>query len=280
MRRLVFLRTPKLNSFTSHLIVIAIILACVSPIQAQAPKPSKGPTNAIDQHVNVLLRDLNSPNPSVATNAISELRDMKLSSKDSLPALISALKSQSEFVRLGVINTIAEFGAEAEPAMPALVAALADKDSLVREAAILAIMAVGKPSKNSISELANLLGDDNKKTRDAAVTALASFGPESLPVLIKSLEGKNPQASKSASEALARIGAPAVNQLVAILKNGGIGAENASSALVTIGKPSVPPLIKLLKDSSSEVSKKAAEALKALGAIATPDLIEALRSKN
>ncbi len=260
----------------------ALVLLLCFPVNAFADSAvtNQKKRDVPSQSLAGLLKDLNSPDPSTASNAISELKTVKINPQDALPALIAALGNQSEFVRLGVINAIADFGHEGLPALQALKGALKDKDPLVRESAALAIMGLGVAAKKSIPDLAGLLNDGSKKTRDAAVTALAGFGADSVPVLIKSLESGSPLVSKSAAEALARIGAPAVDQLVSSLKKGGITAENASFALAAIGKPAVAPLIRLLKDANPEVSRIAGDTLAAMGAIATPGLVDALRSRN
>ncbi len=255
------------------------LLASLNMALAQPSTPAEGKAPAAPKSVAELLADLNSPNPSVASNAIVELKGAKMAPKDALPALISALKNQSEFVRLGAANAIAEFGPEAAPALNGLLGALKDKDALVREAAALAILGIGPSAKGSIPELANLLNDDSKKTREAAVTALSTYGVESVPSLIKSLDSGNMTVSKAAADALSRIGGPAVDQLVMTLKKGGPGSENASLALSAIGKPSVLPLIGLLKDANPAISKRAGDTLVAIGTPATPALIEALRER-
>lgn len=256
-----------------------VLTAQLGPADAQQPGPKDGKPNSADKALPDLLNDLNSPNPSVASNAIFELKGMKIPAKEALPALISALKNQSEFVRLGAVNAIAEFGPEAAPALNGLLATLKDKDALVREAAALAILGIGPAAKKSIPELALLLSDDSKKTRDVAVMALAVFGSDSVPVLIKSLESPDQRISSAAAESLARIGGPALDQLVVVLKKGGPGSENASTALSAIGKASVPPLISLLKDSNPEISKRASDTLAAIGTAAIPGLIEAVRNR-
>ncbi len=261
--------------FSTLIVVSSIFLCGISEAISADTKQ-----NAAGRTVYDLLKDLNSPDPSVASNAISELKGLKISPKDALPALVTALKNQSEFVRLGAVNAIAEFGAEAEVALPSLVGSLKDKDPLVREAAVLALMVIGSSAKASSTELANLLGDESNKTRDAAVTALASFGVDSIPILVKSIDSGNARVANAASEALARIGAPAVEPLVASLKKQGPASDQAVMALSLIGKPAVLPLIKVLKEPNQEASRRAADALVAIGAAATPALVEAVRSGN
>lgn len=236
--------------------------------------------NSSGRNVSDLLKDLNSPDPSIASNAIFELKGLKISPKEALPALVSALKNQSEFVRLGAVNAISEFGAEAQPAVPSLIGSLKDRDPLVREAAVLALMVIGLSAKTSSIELASLLGDENNKTRDAAVTALASFGVDSIPILIKSIESGNARVANAASDALARIGTPAVEPLILSLRKGGPASDHAVRALSLIGKPAALPLIKVLKEPNQEASGRAADALVAIGAAATPALVEAVRGGN
>ena len=102
--------------------------------------------------------------------------------------------------------------------------------------------------------------------------------------LIKSLEYKElNDVRKSATEALVKIGKPAVEPLIKALKyEDDYVRRSAAEALGKIGDPiATKPLIKALIDSYSPVCKSAAEALGKIGeSSAVEPLIKALRYKD
>src|SRR5215467_11160530 len=83
--------------------------------------------------------------------------------------------------------------------------------------------------------------------------------------LIKALGyQKRDNVRQAAAEALGKVGAPAVEPLIAALKEGYMHAA-ATEALSKIGAPAVEPLIAALKDQEINVRKAAAEVLGKIG---------------
>lgn len=270
---------PHVTKSAARVLWVAVMTAGLGLFWHQAALSSSNHANPDVPRVSSLLADLSSHDPAVVSRAISKLKQIIIPPADALPHLIVCATNPSEFVRLEAINAIGAYGSEAQDAVPILTKALKDPDPLVREASALALLAVGSAAKSQASGLVALLADDHRNVRDAAITALAGFGQEVIPELMKVLQSGDPVASAAASEALARIGAPAVAPLVGVMSNLGQGSDNAAKALQLIGKPAVEPLIKMLSHPNVAVSKKSEEILIAIGPPATEGLIKALRSK-
>jgi HEAT repeat protein len=100
--------------------------------------------------------------------------------------------------------------------------------------------------------------------RRAAARALGQVGdPRAVEPLIATLEHwGDADVRKAAAEALVKIGAPAVEPLIAALKDEVEWVRKAAAwALVKIGAPAVEPLIAALKDGDKGVRRAAAEVL-------------------
>jgi len=97
--------------------------------------------------------------------------------------------------------------------------------------------------------------------------------------LIPLLKDKHSGVRATAAEALGKIGDEnAVSSLISVLKDGsGPVQGNAIRALVKIGTPAVEPLIAVLKDESDKSDWFRKNAAEALGEIGDPRAIEALK---
>jgi len=250
-----------------------LLFFCCHPVSAGDP-----PSAFSEEDKKRLFKDLGTQDPSLVFRAVLRIQEMNIPAAEALPHLMNAAANPSEFVRIAALNAIGNYGVDASPAVQVLIKSLLDKDPLVREAAALGLIALGPAVRGHVQSLIPLLHDENKKTRDASVMVLAGLGQEAVPQLMKALEGKVPVAAASASEALARIGPPAVGPLVEAMGKGGAAADLAGGALITMGTPAVKPLIRLLRDPQPEISQRAGRILVAIGTPAVEPLVEAVRS--
>ena len=182
------------------------------------------------------------------------------------------------------------------PAVEPLIAALKDGDFDVRKAAAGALGEIGwKPDKGeagalyliargkwdecvkigapAVEPLIAALKDGNSDVRKAAAEALGKIGwkPD------KSEAGAHYLIAQGKWDECVKIGAPAVEPLIAALKGRDSDVRPAAGALAKIGAPAVEPLIAALKDPNSDVRKAAAGALGVIGdARAVRPLIAAL----
>jgi HEAT repeat protein len=182
------------------------------------------------------------------------------------------------------------------PAVEPLIAALKDGNSDVRKAAAEALGKIGwKPDKSeagahyliaqgkwdecvkigapAVEPLIAALKDGDSDVRNAAAGALGKIGwkPD------KSEAGAHYLIAQGKWDECVKIGAPAVEPLIAALKGRDSDVRPAAGALAKIGAPAVEPLIAALKDPNSDVRKAAAGALGVIGdARAVRPLIAAL----
>jgi HEAT repeat protein len=176
---------------------------------------------------------------------------------------------------------------------------LAERDTKRVSAAAEELGNVGAAARPAITALVNALVNADKGVRDAAAEALKKIEPDwastaeaeaAVPILVLGLESLNDDLSHKAIDALGRIGAPAVQDLIEAVTNiSGPQADTrraaAARALGRVGpaaKAAVPTLRKLLKHAWRELRQPAAEGLGGIGAAAgdaLPDLIEALRDQ-
>lgn len=179
--------------------------------------------------------------------------------KDEIDIQIDLLKDPDWVVRREAVITLGEMGDErcVEP----LVRALRDGDWQVREAAIEALGMVGSPA---VDPLIKLLRDWD--IRKAVIRALGKIKDERvLDPLISQL--RNDEFMDDATEALVELGQPAVEGLVAALKEKDETArKQAVIALGRIKDPgAIDPLIEMLKDKDWFVRLTAAAALEKIG---------------
>lgn len=146
-------------------------------------------------------------------------------------------------------------------AVDAVILALTtDTDSGVRERAA-QLLAAAKNSR-SIPPLVSALRDESEGVRRAASEALVRIGMPAVESLIAALQGPNSTARAGAVGVLGKIGAPAVPPLVPLLGSPAQGARGAATeALGKIGEAAFDSLVEALADAKPEVRASAVEAL-------------------
>jgi HEAT repeat protein len=221
--------------------------------------------------VPVLLQALKRPEPKIKVGAAGTLGYLK--ARESLPALIEAIKDPSKDVRVAALLAIDSIGPYAESAAPALGLALSDPSEDVQFAAARAL---------------NRLGPHSKPAKEALVAALrrqsvreAAARPQEPPLwmmIIWEIRVFDPET--------------AVQDLVKAIKTGSewdrIQAAQTIGVLGALREPGattkevVHALIEALHHPSYDVQASVAGVLGQLGATAkeaVPALIEAARDK-
>lgn len=134
-----------------------------------------------------------------------------------------------------------------------------------------------------INRLIQKLKNQNPRIQKQAMQALSEIGMPAVEPLIAVLKDKsNGDIHWDAAILLREIGAPAVDSLITLLKDGDEHIQVISGwILENIGAPAVAPLIALQKDENINVRKAAAAALAEIkDARAVVPLIVALKDKN
>jgi HEAT repeat protein len=192
----------------------------------------------------------------------------KLRAKRDVQGLINALGYKKDY-RVCRDAAVALGEIQDQRAVEPLIAATDTGNREVRKAAAGALVRV--PDPRAIMSLIALLEDTfdkyghviddtlGKSIRDA----IAEIGTPAVEPLIAALKYRNTGTQKAAAEELGRIRDPrAVEPLIAFLEK---DRKAAVEALVEIGEPAVEPLIAALKDKDNDVRKGAVEALDKLG---------------
>ena len=152
-------------------------------------------------------------------------------------------------------------------AIPSLIAALKDRHRLVRHAAVAALAGIGTPA---VEPLIVALNDGGKDVRTGAAQVLGEIGDaRAVMPLIASLSDRGEDVRVAARRALAWIGTPAVEPLIAALRDSPDWQvylrEQIGQALGQFGARAVEPLIAALGDPDVLVRWIAAETLGEIG---------------
>jgi HEAT repeat protein len=153
-----------------------------------------------------------------------------------------------------------------EPAVKPLLTALRDDNEYMRESAARTLGKIG--DTRAVEPLIEALKDENKIVRMAALCSLGEIGDaRAVEPLYDALKDNNKLVREFSTDALVKIGEPAVELLCAALKDREKPVrELAAKALGDIGDPrAIDPLRNALKDNDEDVRKKLEDALKKLG---------------
>ena len=152
-------------------------------------------------------------------------------------------------------------------ATPSLIAALRDRHQAARDAAAQALVQAGA---QAVDALIGALSDGARTVRSAAAWVLGEIGDvRAVEPLIASLADGVEDVRVAARRALVRIGAPAVEPLIAALRGSRdwevYMCDMSAQTLVDMGATAVEPLIAALGDEDMLVRWTAAEALGKIG---------------
>jgi HEAT repeat protein len=179
------------------------------------------------------------------------------------------LLAQYEIIRLSATLEVdpAELARESVEGakLAALIEGLKDNDSSVRSKAAAALLKMGPAAKPAIPALMYaLMSDSSRSVRSNAAFTLGEIkDPIAVPALILALKDVDEYVSRSARNALIRIGKPAVERLIVALKaRNRQMRHHAAEALRQIGdKRAAEAFIAALRDKSPKVRELAAWAL-------------------
>jgi HEAT repeat protein len=161
-----------------------------------------------------------------------------------------------------------------------LIDSLANPDWRVRSRAarVLSRVAAEGTLDQAAKPLARVLADDDPVVRYYAAEALAGIGAACVPAVIELMRSSRDADRDRAARVLWRIGAPAVEPLIAVLQERGSPAEMRAAAATTLGLigdvRAIKALALVLKDDRYFVRQEAAVALGRMGAPALELLLE------
>jgi len=188
--------------------------------------------------------------------ALGNFRDPR-----AIKPLIDVMKDKFSAERHLAMEPLVKIGASSlEP----LLAELKSDDPDVVRIAAAALVKIGDPrATESLIELFKTT--DSNAVRISLVAALGKIGDKrAIPALLEALSDELPVVRRLAATSLAKIGQPAVDELIKVLKSADSPALCKSATLV-LGKigdaKAVPPLITALEDSDDHVRIASAQAL-------------------
>ncbi len=167
---------------------------------------------------------------------------------------------------------------------------LTDGNKFTRREAARSLALLGPEAKPAVPALVDALDDDQDQVLFWAATALSNLGPdahEATSELIKRFSNQGgrrykDQARLRVATALARIGAPAVPQLIKALGDDSravrSGAARVLGNMGPTAREAVPALASLLADKEAYIGETAGAALGKIGLAAHPQVLAALGS--
>lgn len=226
-----------------------------------------------------------------------------------LPDLEKAMGDDEPLVRVRAAQAMWRIGRSPAGLDDALARALEDEDLAVRMAALDVAAEVGPASCGLVERFAGMLDDEPPGLRAKAAAALGAVGPaawRAVPRLVEMLDDPVAWVAGEASRALGRIGAPALPSLVAaferegalaaVVEMGASGREAMPALVCALEHESpearwlallalagvigpgdgdlIPQLVELTRDPSPQVQAVALKALKAMGPVCAPALVE------
>jgi HEAT repeat protein len=233
--------------------------------------------------------------------------------KIAVPALVKALKDQSDSVQGLAVMALSNIGPPARRAVPALLELVKHKDPGMRSVAADALGKIAPRERAVVKALLNALNDPKDEVRRSAHRGVVYGGPEAVPELIQMFRQPNPRRRERAAYALAVMG-PAAREalpelrkaamdqdlkvrLVAIMALGDIGrkGEAFGTLLEALADPkkavreaagfslaknmeatieAMPEVVKALKHEQPHVRRVAAALLAQTGMWAYPALAD------
>ena len=173
--------------------------------------------------------------------------------KPALPKLIDCLNLEKERPRWKAESALKMMGAEV---VPALTEALRDKRGRVRQCSAFLLGEIGDP--RSIEGLAGALADKDEDTRWKAATSLTKMGNRATSAVLDQLGAESIEARRCAAWVFQHTKDPeAVPRLIKALRDADEQVRwKAAIALQKIGVPAAEPLLAILRSKAREAEKE------------------------
>lgn len=270
------------SSVMTAMLRVLVLQAALSA--AFVAPPAAGGEDA----VRFWTQHLSHENPAVRKTAAGVLCTIGPTARESVPALLRAMKDEAVWVRAWAGTALAAVVPNAPAAsLNAITAALSDDDTRVRQSAAHALGRLGHRARRAIPQLTALLGDENPWTRSAALSALEQVGVEGhtevVPPVLALLKGdKASWYTGDAAAVLATVGPAALSALVEALEDEQTARE-AARAIIRLGekgKAAIPALLNAARthpDIHRTLRQSIFDGFVAFGPDAIPHLAAALK---
>lgn len=236
----------------------------------------------------IMVKVLEQADPQGAMLAIDTIAE--LGGEKAIAGLTGALKN--ERARYWACLGLGEAGADAKSAVPALVEVLSDDRTEIQVQALIALGKIGADSAPAVAQIAPLVKAEQQAVQYAAAYALGEIAsPDGAAALKEARLSDDPMLKTIAVWGLAKISPDsqvlareAAEQLVQSLKSDDKYVRQAAARALLELRPDPkfvrPALLAALADEDATVRGNIVEALAALGANATPDLVKGLKNPN
>lgn len=215
----------------------------------------------------LLVESMGDPRASVRGQAAVALVGLR---EAALESVLRALGSDNRAQRENAAHVLSEWG---EFALPSILQAAASQNPIERWMAFLAINILNRKHPEVLSDEARGvvvggLDDEDPRVRRLAASVQSEIRDQtSIPALIAHLTDGDRQVRHNCTQALARIGKPALVAVVSSLRAADDiwALENLGRALGAMGGAGVQPVMDLVRDSNPVVRRAAGIALAASG---------------
>jgi len=228
-------------------------------------------------NIKVLIPAIRHKDSSIRKEIINIL--IEIGDKKALKPLIKALDNNSYSVQRKIVEFVKKLGGV--KFIKPLTLALNDYDMGIQKNITNTVKIIG--GKKALEPLIEALKADSELTRFNAIKFLGEIKDKRSvkPLITTTLEDENGNLREATKEALEKIGQPAVESLIPLLKNEeGLLRYYGVKILEGIGgKEATESLVSMLKDENDSVRTVAVEALKKIGKPAVKFLIPALKDE-
>jgi HEAT repeat protein len=212
--------------------------------------------------------------PFERPDRICAAETMALYGERAVPILRELLLDSDSGVRHAACIGLVRMGPEARGAVRDLVKIAADADDPLQRTAVDALLQIGPDAAPALSVFRALAWGSDAALRYRAVCGLRAVGGEAVPVLIELLRHEDVEVRREVTAALRDIGPAAAGAgpalALAINDSDERVGDVASQALAAIGAPAIPELLALLRDQNTITRRRAVRVLSHMGCDAAP----------
>jgi HEAT repeat protein len=196
--------------------------------------------------------------------------------------LIQALDNEDPSA-IGPVNQM--FLKMGPSAVPALAQALSDDNFVIRQNVMALLGLFGPAATEAVPAIIDHLSDTNYEVQKVAVETFIALGPETLPVIDRTLAHSIPGVRRQVIELMPRFGAPALPMLMSLLKKDDtwyvrVAAIQALAEIHIASAEVVASLQSVLKEPDDRIRLAAISGLDKLGPDAAPAVEQLLAMAN
>ncbi|MCO6042714.1 HEAT repeat domain-containing protein [Aeoliella sp. ICT_H6.2] len=236
------------------------------------------------ESVPILVDAINDEDHYFRRRVIILLGRIGANAKTAVPALVAVLNEQNDSIRVAAAGALGRIGIDAAPAEPALTGLLQDDEKSVRYSAAIALGRIGVSDEEVVRTLGEAIQHGTTEVKRFAADALGGTGAAAEPILLDTLNDRDPFVQVNASRSLGKIDAkekalavPVLLEWIEAPSDLGHAAASSFGELGSAETEAVPELVAIFnRGRGASPSQNAARALSQIGAAAVPALVRLL----